>query len=218
MPNVPTHALIWSRERGLYELRPADPHLSCVVPGEEEPWLAWLTTHSSFSFQGQAGRLNVLKEQRPRGGGYWYAYHWHQGQARKRYLGCTDTLTLARLEAMVQDLGTELSSERVSVSAQQTAGNNVGEDRERPGGRNASAAFSLEIPLSGLAPPPLPNSLVERESLLSRLDGALSHPLTLVPEDFPRLVANMREALSQDYDWSEQVSALNPHAHYRRRC
>lgn len=28
------------------------------------------------------------------------------------------------------------------------------------------------------------------------------------PEDFPRLVANMREALSQDYDWSEQVSAL----------
>jgi pimeloyl-ACP methyl ester carboxylesterase len=28
------------------------------------------------------------------------------------------------------------------------------------------------------------------------------------PEDFPRLVANMREALSQDYDWSKQVSAL----------
>jgi len=30
------------------------------------------------------------------------------------------------------------------------------------------------------------------------------------PEDFPRLVANMREALSQDYDWTEQVSALKP--------
>lgn len=28
------------------------------------------------------------------------------------------------------------------------------------------------------------------------------------PEDFPRLVANLREALSQDYDWTEQVSAL----------
>jgi pimeloyl-ACP methyl ester carboxylesterase len=27
-------------------------------------------------------------------------------------------------------------------------------------------------------------------------------------EDFPRLVANMREMLSQDYDWTEQVSAL----------
>ena len=28
------------------------------------------------------------------------------------------------------------------------------------------------------------------------------------PEDFPRLVVNMREALSQDYDWTESVSAL----------
>ncbi len=29
------------------------------------------------------------------------------------------------------------------------------------------------------------------------------------PEDFPRLVAEMRETLSRDYDWSEQVAALN---------
>lgn len=28
------------------------------------------------------------------------------------------------------------------------------------------------------------------------------------PEDFPRLVTNLQEALSQDYDWAEQVSAL----------
>ncbi len=28
------------------------------------------------------------------------------------------------------------------------------------------------------------------------------------PEDFPRLVSAMKETLSQDYDWSEQVSAL----------
>ena len=54
--------------------------------------------------QGQAGRLNVFKEARPRGGGYWYAYHSHQGQARKRYLGRTATLTLARLEAVAQAL------------------------------------------------------------------------------------------------------------------
>jgi pimeloyl-ACP methyl ester carboxylesterase len=30
------------------------------------------------------------------------------------------------------------------------------------------------------------------------------------PEDFPRLVAEMREGMSQDYDWTEQVSALRP--------
>ncbi|MBO0790051.1 MAG: alpha/beta fold hydrolase [Ktedonobacteraceae bacterium] len=28
------------------------------------------------------------------------------------------------------------------------------------------------------------------------------------PEDFSRFVANMKEAMSQDYDWTEQVSAL----------
>ena len=28
------------------------------------------------------------------------------------------------------------------------------------------------------------------------------------PEDFPRFVANMKEAMSQDYDWTEQVSAM----------
>ena len=80
MPKVPTHALNWSAKRGRYELRPADPLLSSVVPGEEEPWFAWLTTHSSFSFQGQAGRLNVLKESRPRGSGYWYAYQTKEGR------------------------------------------------------------------------------------------------------------------------------------------
>jgi pimeloyl-ACP methyl ester carboxylesterase len=30
------------------------------------------------------------------------------------------------------------------------------------------------------------------------------------PEDFPRLVANMKEAMSLDYDWTEQVSVLKP--------
>src|SRR5215472_9860928 len=98
MPKVPTHALVWSGERGVYELRPADPLLSSVVPGEEEPWFAWVATHASFSFQGQAARLNVLKESRLRGSGYWYAYHTSQGRTRKRYLGRTETLSLARLE------------------------------------------------------------------------------------------------------------------------
>jgi LuxR family transcriptional regulator, maltose regulon positive regulatory protein len=50
MPKVPTHALIWTASRGLYELHPADPALSSVVPGEEEAWFAWLATHASFAF------------------------------------------------------------------------------------------------------------------------------------------------------------------------
>lgn len=30
------------------------------------------------------------------------------------------------------------------------------------------------------------------------------------PEDFPRFVATMQKGMSQDYDWTEQVSALKP--------
>jgi LuxR family transcriptional regulator, maltose regulon positive regulatory protein len=55
-------------------------------------------TCTSFSFQGRAGRLNVYKEPRPRGAGYWYAYHATGLRVAKRYLGRTATLTLARLE------------------------------------------------------------------------------------------------------------------------
>src|SRR6266536_5457065 len=36
-------------------------------------------------------------------------------------------------------------------------------------------------------------------------DASMS--VVLNPEDFPRFVANMKEALGQDYDWTERVSA-----------
>jgi LuxR family maltose regulon positive regulatory protein len=155
MPKVPTHALIWTASRGRYELRPADPHLSSVVPGEEEPWLAWLATHASFAFQGQAGHLNLLKESRPRGSGYWYAYQTKEGRTRKRYLGRTETLSLARLEETARAL---------------------------LHGFGAAQATSQGIALlsSKLSPPQLPNALVERERLLAALDGAFATPLTLL--------------------------------------
>src|SRR5438876_12253939 len=99
MPKPATHTLIWSAQSKTYALiRPDSPQQS-LVPGNEEPWLAWLTTHSSFSFQGQYGHLSVLKESRQRGAGYWYAYHTKESQTRKRYLGRTAMVTLARLLA-----------------------------------------------------------------------------------------------------------------------
>src|SRR5215471_16182876 len=155
MPKIPTHALIWSGERGRYELRPADPHLSYVVPGEEEPWIVWLSTHASFAFQGQAGHLNVLKEPRSRGSGYWYAYHSHQGQARKRYLGRTETLRLSRLEETARTL---------------VHGSGTVQPLDQ----------GMALLSSKLSPPRLPNVFVERERLLAALDAALARRLSLV--------------------------------------
>ncbi len=155
MPRVPLHALIWSRDQGCYALYMQDRLVQQVQPGDEAAWLAWLREVSSFAFHGASGSLNVYLEARSPGGQYWYAYHTSQGRTRKRYLGRTETLSLAHLEE------TALSLRREQQPPQ---------------------AFDQGLlVLSGrLAPPRLPTALVEREPLLICLDGALATPLTLL--------------------------------------
>jgi LuxR family transcriptional regulator, maltose regulon positive regulatory protein len=155
MGRAPLHALIWSREHSLYELYTQGQLQLRFRPAEEAAWLAWLCEASSFAFHGRGGSLNVYQEQRPRGGAYWYAYHTSGGRTRKRYLGRTETLSLARLEETAQALWRQ----------------------QQP----TQALDQGMLVLSGrLTPPRLPNSLVERERLLSALDGAFATPLTLL--------------------------------------
>ncbi|HEX4716655.1 MAG TPA: LuxR family transcriptional regulator, partial [Ktedonobacteraceae bacterium] len=155
MSRAPLHALIWSKEQSLYELYTQGKLKLRFQPTDEAAWLAWLGSVSSFAFHGRGGSLNVYLEQRPRGGAYWYAYHTKEGRTRKRYLGRTETSSLAHLEETAQMLVHE----------------------QKP-----AQALDQGMPLlSGrLAPPRLPHVLVERERLLSALDGALATPLTLL--------------------------------------
>lgn len=72
---------------------------------ESPEWYAWLRAidTQSFRWQTSRGSLTVrreLKRQRP----YWYAYHKRQGKLMKTYLGKSEDLSLAKLEAAVQDL------------------------------------------------------------------------------------------------------------------
>src|SRR5258708_7850172 len=155
MPRVPLHALIWSREQSLYELYTQGQLQQRFQPTDEAAWLAWLGSATAFAFHGKGGSLNVYLEGRPRGGAYWYAYHTSQGRTRKRYLGRMETLSLAHLEETARTLLPE----------------------QQP----AQMLDQGMLLLSGrLAPPRLPNALVEREHLLSALDRALATPLTLL--------------------------------------
>jgi len=163
MPKPPTHTLIWSAQSKTYALVTPDHPPQEMVPGNEEAWVAWLTTHSSFSFYGQSGSLSVLKESRKRGAGYWYAYHTKESQTRKRYLGRSALLTLARLEEVAQDLGSEPTSTPLAQA------------KYEPSSEQQGVLLS-----SKLSPPRLPNSLVERARLLTELDAVCSHSLTLV--------------------------------------
>ncbi|GHO88518.1 LuxR C-terminal-related transcriptional regulator [Dictyobacter formicarum] len=155
MGRAPLHALIWSKEQRLYELYTQGQIEQRFQPAEEAAWLAWLREVSAFAFHGKGGSLNVYLEKRPRGGAYWYAYHTKEGRTRKRYLGQTESLRLSRLEETARSL---LHAQPPATTTEQ----------------------GMMLLSSRLAPPRLPNALVERERLLTALNEALSTPLTLL--------------------------------------
>ncbi len=155
MARASLHALTWSEEQRLYELYTRGQLKLRFRPGEESAWLDWLNEATSFAFHGKDGSLNVYLEKRPRGGAYWYAYHTGKSRTHKRYLGRTENLSPAHLEETARSLSDE----------QQPA----------PATELGTALLS-----SRLAPPRLPNALVERERLLTALDEALSTRLSLL--------------------------------------
>src|SRR6266700_6039288 len=157
------HGLIWSHEQKHYQLYSHGQPEQCFPPGDEPAFSRWLDEHAAFAFEGQAGRISVLKEARRGGTGYWYAYRTHLRHTRKRYLGRTAQVTVARLEEVAKGLTSEPSPP--PLAREPTA----------PSPEQRGALLS-----SKLAPPRLPISLVERSRLLSELDAARSHPLTLI--------------------------------------
>src|SRR5438132_14258671 len=98
MPKPSRHALIWSAAHQHYELHIHGHPEQCFSRGDEPAFSRWLDGHTAFAFEGQAGRISVLKEARRGGTGYWYAYRTQHRHTRKRYLGRTAQVTFARLE------------------------------------------------------------------------------------------------------------------------
>ncbi len=155
MPKPLRHALIWSHEHQHYTVYSHGQPEQGFLPGDQSAFARWLDELTAFVFEGQAGRISVLKEARRGGTGYWYAYRTQHRHTRKCYLGRTAQVTFARLEEVAQLLASSPSPASL-----------------------ASAKTSLLA--SKLAPPQLPISFVERPRLLSELDAVHTHPFTLV--------------------------------------
>ena len=96
MPKTASSAVIWSSERKSCEFYEQHGKKHCRSPYNRENWHSWLDTRTSFSFQGHSGRLSLLKEPRPRGAGYWYAYRRYGGKIVKKYMGRTSDLSIER--------------------------------------------------------------------------------------------------------------------------
>ena len=161
MPKRSTHLLQWSEKSQIYELS-IDGHPEQRFGSEDAlSWLSFLETHTAFAFQGREGRLSVIQETRPRGTSYWYAYRSHGRRTVKRYLGLTETVTLARLEEVAGMLARAIHDMPTIQKRWETP-----------------ALTSLLLPK--LLPPRLPSSLVARPRLLQRLDVALERKITLL--------------------------------------
>jgi LuxR family transcriptional regulator, maltose regulon positive regulatory protein len=177
MSRPPTHALVWMPENASYELWTQGRREFFFQAGDEALWLAWLETHQAFSFRGQKGHLNVLKENRQRGRGYWYGYRGLKKHTIKRYLGPTTRVTLARLEEVADEFEqTQALTDAHLLAAEDGAG------ISRPASGPAwSEHASLIQPLSlKFRPPRLREHLVERPNLVQLLEEGPASGLTLL--------------------------------------
>jgi hypothetical protein len=107
-------------ERWLY-----DPDLSTgAIELDTLAWFAWLEAATTISFSYPifepacgyiVGFMTVRKERKQRGYQYWSAYRRRKGRLRKRYVGRSRQVTLARLEAIAEGFGQAGADERAAA-------------------------------------------------------------------------------------------------------
>ncbi len=166
MPKTAPYILKWSAEDACYELRERESGEHCLWTRDEDRWYAWLATHTSFSFESDYGHLTLLKEARPRGEGYWYAYRRRGERVVKKYLGRSARLCVARLEEAARVL--------------ESAGPRSLSDPPEAGAAAPREKQQASLLLPKLHPPRLRLSLVPRERLFRQLDAGLESRLTLI--------------------------------------
>lgn len=171
MPRVSPFALIWSEVRGAYELFLYGRSEQLFPPENEDTWLVWLASKASFAFHGRSGRLNVYKEERGRGGRYWYAYRNDGSHTRKRYLGQTSNVTFARLEQIARLLNSSPAFAPHEADAAPISA---------PSRAERAASQRRPLLATRLSQPRLPSTLVERKRLFSLLEEAPRRRLTLL--------------------------------------
>jgi LuxR family maltose regulon positive regulatory protein len=186
MPKAARYTLIWSMERGAYELYERGNGKYPLLQGGDEEWYGWLAAHASFAFQGRDGHLNLLKEGRKSGGqGYWYAYRSQGGRTAKRYVGSTEKLSVERLESTARaftDLVEETAQGQNGERARAAEESIDRRAQDQTVQEHEGVAPSVEGPLlmPKLHLPRLHSSLIVRERLLTLLDEGLERRLTLV--------------------------------------
>jgi hypothetical protein len=81
-----------------------------VEPNSPE-YFSWLAKLPSFHFKGKHGHFTARQEHPKQETVYWYAYRTAKKKQFKKYLGTTDKLTFARMEAEANHLTQLIANE-----------------------------------------------------------------------------------------------------------
>ena len=195
--------LSWSAAEETYVLSGPPSEQARPLAPDSPAWFAWLAERSSFAFHGKFGSYTARLEAVQRGERYWYAY-LHTGQrVRKKYLGKTSDLTLARLEQVARVLhpewagtvlpNTDLPKRKAHHTPVRTpqviTPVSVPQTMDEPAPVvQAHTDASRVLPAQPLQPhlatkfyvPRPPARLVHRARLIERLSQGLSQPLILI--------------------------------------
>src|SRR3954467_6189457 len=168
MPKLAQHMLVWLRD-DWYELRSQDGLSNHLLQNDHAWWLAWLTEHISFAFQGRQGHLTLLKERRARGGDYWYAYRSLNRQTSKKYAGRTTDLSVEHLEEIASWFANKpaIPEPEAVIPQQSSSPTTILQEQGKP---LLEPKFHM---------PRLSAALVQRARLLSRVNAGLESKLLL---------------------------------------
>jgi len=172
-----------SREKSAMTPTVQGENLAFMQDGQEQvltvdtaAWFAWLETASTFSFVSETGRFTARREQagHKRGGWYWKAYRKQHGKLSSRYLGKSETITLAHLQTVAQELADALVETTPDTDVDEA---HPSTQAATPGMRSDALTPLLATKLHR----PLPRApLVRRPQLVERLTQGVIGPLTLV--------------------------------------
>ncbi len=193
-------SVAWCAQTEGYQLREQIDQgiVATSVNDESAAWNAWLEREPSFAFQGRDGcHLTVLKEKRGQGRAYWTAYRSVGGKLKRKYLGASTKITLARLEEAATALSEGTAASGISPHPLPLPGSSapVERDQERTPWQASFVATKFFVPTPS-------HALISRPRLTDLLNQGFTQKLTLVsaPAGFGKttLVAAWVRALAKD--------------------
>src|SRR5215469_12588587 len=176
MPKAARYAVAWVPEHRTYLFQTQGEDATPQSLRDDESWFSWLVEHTAFSFQGEHGTINLLKESRERGeSGYWYAYRRQGKRMAKRYAGRSRELTFSRLEAIAGALSGKFGE--LSPADEQLNGNGAPQHHVMLANllpATSAAEFDEPLLATKFQIPRLSVQHIARDHLIAQLDqGAL---------------------------------------------